>query len=353
MINASTISAEDLLNRLGLENARLTAGGDEINFSCFGGEHSHGDERPSAYINVESKLWFCHGCKRSGTAVSLVSEVQQVTRPQAERWLRDTYGISFNEPIAGSMVDEVILRFSAQPLPHVPVRPPVSFLSSIRFDWINDRCDKPQEYMLNRGFVPEILNEWGVGYDYDSDRLTIPIFDVDGELFGIKARGWREDQQPKYLILGDRGFQRYGFEPYEGTEVVFGLHRNRSCKTGVLVEGELNAIALSQLGVERPIANGMSYLSDRHARLIANELDEVILFYDDDPAGTAAVWGRPKSDGGYRLGAAQLLEPYCRVRVVSSPPEDPAGLLQIGQGQLALDLIEAAPSALALTTPLV
>ncbi|MBA2724613.1 MAG: hypothetical protein H0U53_01370 [Actinobacteria bacterium] len=103
-IDLSGIDVEDLVERLDLTNARLTSSGTEVNFSCFGSEHSHGDESPSAYINVETTAGFCHGCKRRWNAVSLVMEVHDVARATAERTLREWYGIVFAVFLLLSMV---------------------------------------------------------------------------------------------------------------------------------------------------------------------------------------------------------------------------------------------------------
>lgn len=351
MIDLSGIDVEDLLIRLDMKNLKLSSSGMELNFSCFGGEHSHGDESPSAYINVETTAWFCHGCKRRGNAVTIVMEVQQVSRVLAERFLRETYGIQFNEPIGGSMVAETEAHFrEPDPVPDPP-KPSMTWVRNTHIHWDEISPEPFQQYMFDRGFRPHVLADWQIGYDYISDRLTIPVFDIEGEVVGVKARAWREGHQPKYLVLGDRPdfAPRYGFTPYEAANYVFGLHRNRDHKTVVLCEGELNAVALSQLGVPRPIANGMSYFTDRHAQLVIREADEVVVYYDHGEAGHQGTWGRRDARGQMMPGVVGQLEAHARIRVVQPTPDDPAELMRTGRGDLALSLIAQAPSALALT----
>lgn len=344
MLDLSPVDVEDLLKRLDLgENARLTSGGTEIHFKCFGPEHSDGG---SAYINIETTAWICHGCKRRGNAIHLVMEVQQIARATAERFLRDTYGIEFSEPVGGSMVAETEARFREVIVPPPPTPPPASWLVGARLDWWTDRPEPFQQYMIGRGFDPVVLADWDIGYDYLSNRVTIPVFDIDGTLVGVKGRDWTDQDERKYMILGDRQYPRYGFQPYEASEVVFGLHRNRSWRSVVVLEGELNALALSQLGVPRPVAAGMSYFSERHAQLIAREADEAVVYYDAGQAGHDGVWGRIDSAGVHRPGVAQMLETYMPVRVVEPLLEDPAKLLELGRGREALALIEQAKSTL-------
>lgn len=333
MIDLSSIDVEDLLARLGLEG-RMTAGGQEVHFQCFGGEHSDGG---AAYINATTTAWMCQGCKRKGNAITLVMEVQGVARATAERTLREWFGIEFDEPMGGSMLAETEARFRQVDVEPDPPRPPASWLFGVQLHWSVVSPEPFQGYMLDRGFDPHWLEVFDIGYDYFSDRLTIPVFNVDGELVGIKGRAHMDHQVPKYLILGDRpgAPPRYGFAPYEAAAVVFGLHRRRDVRTVVLCEGELNAIALAQLGVPRSVATGMSHLSQRHAQLLAREADEVVIYYDVGDAGRKGTWT-----------AAALLEPHVRVRIVDATPDDPADLVCQDRGDVALHLIHNAKSAL-------
>lgn len=345
MIDLSSVDVEDLLTKLDLSNVRMTASGEEVSFSCFGGEHSHGDERPSAYMNVDTTAWMCHGCKRRGNAITIVMDVHQVSKPTAESSLREWYGIEFDEPMGGSMVIETENHFRAQMERVVPARVPRSWLNAVRIDWVTGVSEPYELYMIGRGFAPDVLADWDIGYDFVSDRITIPVYDVDEELVGIKGRDWTGQREPKYMIIGDRpNITNYGFSPYEASEVVFGLDRNRHCRRVVLVEGELNAIALSQMGVPRPVGTGMSYFSDRHADLIIREAEEVVVFYDHGTAGDQGTWGRTDAGGRYHAGIVAKLEDHVRLRIVQATEKDPADLLRDGEAHVALDLIEQAPS---------
>lgn len=349
MSDLSSVDVFDLLERADVKHLHAASGGAEANFSCPFSGHNHGDENPSAYMNVETTAWFCWGCKRRGNAISFWAEHMVVSTAEAQRFLRETYGIEFSEPIGGSMVSEVDLRFA--PLLEFPPapRPSGSFLSSLRVDWMLEaHTNEPQlAYLLSRGFTVETLIEWSIGYDYYTDRVTIPVFDVAGELFGVKGRAWRDGHQPRYLVMGDRNTMHFGFPPYETTEVVFGLHRARDHGEVVILEGELNAVASSQAGVPRPTAIGMSYFSDRQAELIVREATSVVVWFDPDKAGVEAVEGRVGSDGKRMLGVVEKLEPYLPVRVVDAPQEDAAELVRQVRGSEVVELVASARSSLA------
>lgn len=349
-MDLSLVDVFDYLERLDMRNVRSASGGSEANFSCPFDGHSHGDESPSAYMNVETALWFCWGCKRRGDAVSFYTEAKGVSRAEAERFLRDNYGVDFLQPQGGSMVAETTARFAPVAPPAEPLRPSESFLNSIAFDWEHEPLGEPHHYLTDRGFELRTLNHWNVGYDYISDRPAFPVRNIAGELIGVKGRAWRVGQEPKYLVLGDRAQTRYGFEPYDPSHVVYGLERNRDEKTVVLCEGELNAWALWQVGVPRPVATGMSYFSPSHMKLLIREATHVIVFYDTDDAGMRGTWGYVGGNGKRTPGIVELLEPHITVSVVADHDSDPAQMVQEGNGQEALDLVAGARRSLALST---
>lgn len=335
----SSIDFVDVLKRLGLDNVHMTAGGIEINYSCHRGEHSQGDENPSAYLNSEKGLFFCWGCKFHGNIAVLVADVQQVSRATAERFLRDTYGLQFDEPVEGSFLAEIEarLRPPTPPMPRTP--PPESWLSSVRLDWSVDPLEPFQQYMIDRGLSCDTLTQFDIGYDFLSDRITIPVRSLDGSLFGVKGRDWMGQHGAKYLGCGDRpGSERlrYGFNTYEITEVVFGLHRARDIRSVVLLEGELDALALWQMGISRPIATGTARMSSRQARLIVDEAELVYVYYD---AGRAGQEGAQE--------AVSLLEPYVRVKVVEPLDVDPCDALRDGREDEILRAIDQAKSSVA------
>ncbi len=338
MIDYSSVDFIDLLeNRLGLRNVRMTAGGIEVVFSCPRPQHAHGDESPSSYLNSGNGTFYCHGCLFSGTAPDLVADVQQISRHAAERFLREIYGVSFNEPIGGSMVNETEARFS-DPAPEPPrIPPPESWLASVRLDWRAEPLEPFQVYMLDRGLSVETLEMADIGYDFLSDRLTIPVRDVNGTLTGVKGRDWSGRHPAKYLVLGNRenGKLNYGFDTYEITSVVFGLYYAREHRSVILLEGEIDRIAMLQLGVPRPVASGRAGLSPRQVALLVEECEEVLVYYDRGPAGEKAT-----------AEAVALLEPHLRVRIVEPLDVDPCDALKLGRQDEVLRAIAEARSSL-------
>lgn len=300
-LDLSRVDVEDFLNALEVENVVL-ATDEEYQFSCPFPGHNAGDNNPSAYMNSGSlepektTLWYCHGCKRKGNALTFLSEHENVSKQKASLWIRQQYDSTFREPKEGTFQAEWDAHFKAQEEKEkLVVNPPLDEWELERFkvDWADVYCEWSQTkdphigYLFNRGFEPETLMDWNIGYDRYSQRFTIPIRDVDGSLVGFKARSHMEWQHPRYLILGDRPNKstweagiKYGFAPYSPSQIVFGL--DKLAKTGkvILVEGELNVLAMHQMGYNNTVGLGGSNLSARQIQTIRWHADEVVLFLD-------------------------------------------------------------------------
>ena len=166
------------------------------------------------------------------------AEHKGVSKQAARREVKEHYAPGYKAPKYGSIAREFESRYRASKERHE--EPTVATIDPEllwRFDvdwsyYAEEHGDQPDvAYMLDRGFTPGDLDDWGIGYDADSQRITIPVCDPDGNLVGFKGRAWRKNARPKYLVLGDKGErQRYGFPTYDKSLVVFGLDRCGSAR---------------------------------------------------------------------------------------------------------------------------
>lgn len=303
------VDTTDLLQSTGARN--LTRSGDEHTFSCMGGSHAHGDSSPSAGMNARTSLWRCRSaaCGLKGNAVDYLIALKQYTRSEATRILSERYGGPENSVEQGQLLAELERIRAARDEPEEQRRYPTEdeYLDRFSLHWPAgaepDDFPAPMAYMLRRGFTAETLNRWAIGYDQISDRITIPVYDSEGALVGIKGRAW-DDRQPRYLSIGDANGRppRYGFDTYHKSQHVFGL--DVANWAVVLVEGELNVIALWQMGIPAVGVAGSDF-SERQALLIASAFDEVTVFFDGDAAG---------DKGTERV--MQMLTPYMSLSIV-------------------------------------
>lgn len=338
-LELSRVDVVDMLDALDVFNVQEQ--GDEVLFSCPFPGHSHGDEKPSAYMNRQTTAWFCHGCKRRGNAVTFVAEHENVSKLQATRFLREEYDSTFREPVDGSFAKEWDMHFKATPAEPEWTPEPLdeSVVEATYIDWHEVAKYREREdvelgalsYMFDRGFSPETLAEFEVGYDDISRRIVFPVRDEQGRLIGMKGRAIYPDQKPKYLVQGDRPGrrERYGYQPYNSAAVVYNLHRAGERDRLVVVEGEFNVMAMHQMGHTNVVGLGGSAVTDRQMALVRWHCDEAVLFFDSwkEELDEIGPWYVPDKAGNAATALAiQKLEPHIRVLVTPDHVGDPADM---------------------------
>ena len=179
------------------------------------------------------------------------------------------------------------------------------------------------EYALGRGMSKSILTTFGVGYAPDSwdslvkamkakgyteqelkdsglvtvsqkngnlfdrfrDRLMFPIIDVRGNVIGFGGRIIKNDpdaakylNSPETLIFNKR-------------KNLFGLNLAKKTKHDylILVEGNIDVVALHQYGFDNAIASLGTSLTEEQATLLTRYTEQIVLIYDGDKAGQNAT----------------------------------------------------------------
>jgi DNA primase len=336
---------------------------DEVGYSCPFPGHSHGDESPSAYMNTGEKtphkatFWHCFGCKRNGNAISFLAEHEHINRMRAAAQLKERFAPGFIAPRSGMKreLEEHLARRNNKAEIGMPFLSWEMYHKRFGVEWgyyAEMYRDEPDvAYMLDRGFTPAMLEEWAIGYDYLSKRITIPVCDPDSNLVGIKGRAWKPDAKPKYMVLGDtirtlrkRG-EPYGFEPYEKSLVVFGLDKWGECQTYVFCEGEIDVMSFWRVDIPAFCIGG-SWLSETQAKIIRRYADEVVIFFDNDKAGRRGMWGYTNDEGEHKPGAVEMLEKFVRVRIAPKHMLDANVLMRNGKHKRMHELVAAARPAL-------
>lgn len=367
------VEAEELLALLDADNVH-DVGHDEVGFSClFVAGHAYGDRNPSAHVNRDTLLWRCKSCGRAGNLLELVKlglPDQPVHHVEALRWLREHFGEVVRKPQGGSLTADLTARLQNArrrldiPRPSLPGEAETIGPEGIfAVDWRSDH--EAAIYMRGRGFAPEVLEDWNLGYDHWTRRVAIPVRDETGILVGFKGRAIDDGVIAKYLLLGDteerapRYGSGYGFDMHDARRVVFGLDRairssndpalvpvelspgsgqsgqsdvrrvrpgqqsRANCRV-VLVEGELNVVACAAADV-RAVAPGTTSITDEQLWLLRANFDEIVMLYDSDEAGSGAVWGRVDPDNGrYYPGLVEKISSYFRLYDADDHEGDPA-----------------------------
>ena len=331
------VDAEDLLALLDADNVH-DVGREEVGFSCLWVPgHAQGDRNPSAHINRESLLWRCKGCGRAGNLLELVKTglPSGTTHVEALKWLRENFGEVLRRPQGGSLVADLQMRLEkaryVPPARRLPNEAETIGPQGIfAMDWRSD--EDPARYMRDRGFAPEVLEDWGFGYDRWTQRVAIPVRDETGTLVGFKGRALGSSDV-KYLLLGDTEDRQprygigYGFDMHDHRKVVFGLDRARGADVLVLCEGELNVVACHAAGVTNAVAPGTTSITSEQLWLLRAHASKLVLLYDSDDAGYGAVWGRTDPGSGkFYPGLVEKISPYFQLFDCDEHEGDPASM---------------------------
>lgn len=169
-------------------------------------------------------------------------------------------------------------------------------------------------YLYSRHFTKEVMDEFEVGYDPVTERITIPVRDADGHLIAIAKRVVDDSKivtknRAKELGLTSPN-PKYTHDAYTKGDHLYNMHRvKRIISTpGVLtsytspgiliVEGQLDVMRLYQLGFPLAVGVGASSFSPNQGKLLEQFTDEVTILLDSDKAGefmlksVAEIFGR-------------------------------------------------------------
>lgn len=336
-IDLSSVDVEKFLESLGIQN--INSENDDFRFSCPYPAHSFGDKSPSAYMNKHTTAFICFSCGKTGNAITFLADVMNVTRAQARYWIQEKWAPEFVEIEQLEFYLRQMFEQTRDIEEQEEVRLEEDVLVGRRVDWesveeAGQQAPDALKYMIDRGFSHEILTEFEVTYDSVSDRPCITVRDEEGKLVGFKGRAWSENQQPKYMVLGDtdRGVaargEIYGFRPYDASHFVYALDRAQPVDGNLIVrEGELNVIAMHQMGFRNTVGPSGSTLTERQVRLIVDRADSVTLFFDydlpvDDEDGQQ--WLRTQNARIKIMNAAAMFEPLLPTFIVGEHRGDPA-----------------------------
>ena len=117
-------------------------------------------------------------------------------------------------------------------------------------------------------------------YDKFRARLMLPVIDVRGDVAGFTSRILPGEEGAKYLNTPETVVFKKG-------RLIYALNfaKNTRRPNLILVEGNIDVITLHQAGFDNVVATMGTALTEEHARILARYTRELVLCYDNDPAG--------------------------------------------------------------------
>ena len=302
----------------------------------------HNEKTPSFYVSPAKGIYKCFGCGKSGTAIGFVMEHENLSYPEALKYLARKYGIEVKEK--EETAEEIALRQRSDSLLLVSEFAQKFFVESLKTDegrtigyryfksrgledetiakwglgWAPTGRKALTEAALSKGFKEEYLVDTGLSIKYDDgriqdrffDRVMFPIHSVSGRVIAFGGRTLKTDKTvAKYVNSPET-------EIYDKSRSLYGIWfaKNEMSKKDkcYLVEGYLDVLSMHQLGITNVVASSGTSLTVPQIRLIHKFTENVTIMYDGDSAGIHAAL----------RGIGLVLKEGLNVKVVLLPDGD-------------------------------
>ena len=281
----------------------------------------HDDKTPSFMVSPARQICKCFACGEGGNAVNFLMKHEQITYPEALRWLAKKYNIEIQER---ELTDDekreqseresmfVVNEWACQYF-HEILKNDVDGMAigkqyfrsrGIRDDIIEKfqlgfsltKRDALANEAHRKGFKDEflvktglcIINEHGI-YDRFAGRAMFPWLNVSGKVVafgGRKLDAATKGVQQKYVNSPDS-------EIYHKERELYGIYQAKKAIAKedcvYMVEGYTDVIAMHQCGLENVVANSGTALSVFQIKLLRRFTQNIVLLYDGDEAGIHAA----------------------------------------------------------------
>ena len=323
----------------------------------------HDDKTPSFMVSPSKQICKCFACGEGGTAINFLMKHEQITYPEALRWLAKKYNIEIQEKELTDeerqqqsdresmfIVNEWARNYFQDVLKNDPDGIAIGkqyFRSrGIRDDIVEKFClgfalpqrDALAKAALKAGYQAEYLektglcikNETGI-YDRYAGRVIFPWLNVSGKVVAFGGRlldARTKGVQQKYVNSPDS-------EIYHKDHELYGLFQAKKAIAKedrvYMVEGYTDVIAMHQSGIENVVANSGTALSVYQIKLLRRFTQNITLLYDGDEAGIHAAM----------RGTDMLLAEGMNIKVLLLPDgDDPDSFAKKHSVQELKDYIE-------------
>lgn len=291
----------------------------------------HDDRTPSFMVSPAKNYCKCFACGKGGNPVGFIMEHEQLTYPDALRWLAKKYGITIEEK-----------ELSEEEKVSKGERESMQIVNDWANNWFQQQLnDTPDgraiglSYFRGRGFRDDTIKKFQLGYspknreactqaalkagyqeqflistpdkdgiahgvgisikrddgtlfDRFAGRVMFPIFTVSGKVVGFGGR---------VLDAATKGVNvKYQNSPesiiYHKKNELYGLFQAKSAINKndcvYLVEGYTDVISMHQSGIENVVASSGTALTHEQIRLIRRFTSNIVVLYDGDAAGIKA-----------------------------------------------------------------
>ena len=307
----------------------------------------HDDKTPSFYVSPSKGLCKCFSCGKGGNAVHFIMEHEQMSYPEALKYLAKKYGIEIKERELSS--EEKLMQSERESLfivnnfardyfqnilkNHVDGRSigmayfrnrgfRDDIIEKFQLGYCTESHDAMAQEAIKKGFKKEYLVKTGLCYETDDHRLRdrfwgrviFPVHTLSGKVVAFGGRvlsSATKGVKVKYVNSPES-------EIYHKSNELYGIYFAKQAIVKqdrcFLVEGYTDVISMHQSGVENVVASSGTALTPGQIKLIHRFTNNITVFYDGDVAGIKASL----------RGIDMLLEEGMNIKVCLLPDgEDP------------------------------
>ena len=272
----------------------------------------HKEKSPSFAVSPDKQIFHCFGCGAGGNVIHFISKIEGLDFKDTLELLANRVNIEL--PTLDNLEDDKTARLKSK----------VYEINKIAAEFYHENLYKPtsktaQEYINKRKLDNRTLKAFLIGYagnfnelylllkqkgyteeemlasslvkrtenggymDSFRKRLMFPIQDVRERVIAFGGRVL-DDSKPKYINSPENIV-------YSKGRNLFGLNvaKKHDTKKIVIVEGYMDAISLYQRGITNVVASLGTAMTEAQGRLLRRYSEQVILGYDADGAGQAAI----------------------------------------------------------------
>jgi DNA primase len=239
--------------------------------------HNGKRNSPSFSANLEKGIFQCFGCGAKGNILDFAAFMEKAD-PKNGTALHDV-AVKLQQrfcPELGSS-HELKVPPAAKPAPSKPAEAksdlPVIVNEPLDFDLKG--LDGKHPYLLGRGFTPETIGRFGLGYcgrGFLKCRVAIPLHDADGKLIGYAGRVVDDstitEDNPRYRFPGERKRDGKIFEFRKTLFLYNGFRIKATVDNLIVVEGFASVWWLDQNGLSNVVGTMGADCSEKQAELI-------------------------------------------------------------------------------------
>ena len=271
----------------------------------------HNEKTGSFSVAPDKQMFYCFGCHKGGGVLQFVMEIENLSYPDAVRFLAKRNNMEIPEDTADReesrrrqrvlALNRDAARWFYQNLSRPEGAAVTAYLEQRKITPRTatnfglgaslDSWDALLNAMLEKGYTKAellaaglaVANKNGRIYDKFRNRLMFPVIDVKGDVVAFGGRVL-DKSEPKYMNTTETIV-------YSKRRNLYGINLAKKTKRPnmILCEGNIDVITLHQAGFDNAVASMGTALTTEQTKILSRYTKELVLCFDNDTAGQMAT----------------------------------------------------------------